>query len=229
MKKTWKIGNTEIQGQTVLAPLAGVGDAPFRVICREYGCSLIYTEFISAQGLLHKNRKTFKMIELDRREHPVGIQLFGSVPAHLAEASKFIEDAGADFVDLNCGCPERKIVSNGSGAALLKDPDLIARIVEAMVKAVSIPVTLKIRIGYKKGYPVYKEVGKLAQEAGAKAISINCCYYGVRPNEGFDWSVVSDLKEILDIPVIGNGGIKTGQDAKKVLEYGADAVMIGRA
>jgi tRNA-dihydrouridine synthase B len=173
MTETWRIGNVEVPGRSVLAPLAGVGDPPFRRICKRYGASLIYTEFVSAQGLLQKNRYTKAMLQLDQSEHPVGIQLFGHEPHHLAAGAKYVEDAGADFVDLNCGCPERKIVSTGAGAALLNDPDLIARIVEAMVKSVSIPVTVKIRLGVRKENNIGVKLAKMIEEAGAKAIAVN--------------------------------------------------------
>ncbi len=218
-----------IEGQTALAPLAGVGDRPFRSICKRFGAGLIYTEFISAQGLLHKNRATFDMLRLQDVEHPVGIQLFGSTSEVLAKVVKFVEDAGADFVDLNCGCPEPKVVRTGSGAALMSDPCKIAKIVEAMVLATKLPVTVKARIGVKKGERQGLEIARLAQEAGARAFAINCCYVSQGMAGPYDWDFIAELRRILYIPIVGNGGIRNGDDAKVVLGKGADAVMIGRA
>lgn len=229
MTKTWRIGNVEIAGRSVLAPLAGVGDPPFRKICKRYGASLIYTEFVSAQGLLQKNRYTKAMLELNDDEHPVGIQLFGHEPEHLAKASKFVQDAGADFVDLNCGCPERKIVSTGAGAALLSDPDLIARIVEAMVKSVSIPVTVKIRLGVKKGESIAVKLAKMVENAGVQALAVNACYVSQGLVGPYFWDDLGEIVQSVKIPVIGNGGVKNPQDAAKMMETGISAVMIGRS
>ena len=229
MTKTWRIGNIEIAGRSVLAPLAGVGDPPFRKICKKYGASLIYTEFVSAQGLLQKNRYTKAMLELNKDEHPVGIQLFGHEPQHLAKASKYVEKAGADFVDLNCGCPERKIVSTGAGAALLSDPDLIARIVEAMVKSVTIPVTVKIRLGVKKGESIAVKLAKMVENAGAQALAVNTCYVSQGLVGPYFWDDLNGIVQSVKIPVIGNGGIKVPQDAAKMMETGISAVMLGRS
>lgn len=229
MTKTWRIGNVEIAGRSVLAPLAGVGDPPFRKICKRYGASLIYTEFVSAQGLLQKNRYTKAMLELNDDEHPVGIQLFGHEPEHLAKASKFVQDSGADFVDLNCGCPERKIVSTGAGAALLSDPDLIARIVEAMAKSVTIPVTVKIRLGVRKGESIALRLAKMVENAGAQALAVNACYVSQGLVGPYFWDDLGEIVQSVKIPVIGNGGIKVPQDAAKMMETGISAVMLGRS
>jgi len=229
MTKTWKISDKQIEGRTVLAPLASVGDRVFRRLNRCFGAGLLFTEFISALGLLYGNKKTFRMIELVGDEHPVAIQLFGREPDHLAEASKFIEDTGADFVGLNCGCPERKIVSGGAGSALLAEPDRIARIVSAMVKAVSIPVTVKIRMGLTKDKPIYMKLAKMVESAGAKALTINCCYVSDGRKGPYDWSILPELVSQLEIPVIGNGGINTPDDVLEVMKTGVSAVMIGRA
>lgn len=229
MTETWRIGNVEIAGRSVLAPLAGVGDPPFRKICKRYGASLIYTEFVSAQGLLQKNRYTKAMLELNDDEHPVGVQLFGHEPEHLAKASKFVQDAGADFVDLNCGCPERKIVSTGAGAALLSDPDLIARIVEAMAKSVTIPVTVKIRLGVRKGESIAIKLTKMVENAGALALAVNTCYVSQGLVGPYFWEDLKEIVQSVKIPVIGNGGIKVSQDAAKMMETGISAVMLGRS
>lgn len=229
MTATWRIGSLEISGRSVLAPLAGVGDPPFRNICKRFGASLIYTEFVSAQGLLQKNKYTKAMLFLNDSEHPVGIQLFGHEPEHLARASKFVEEAGADFVDLNCGCPERKIVSTGAGAALLKDPDLIARIVEAMVKSVTIPVTVKIRLGVTKDNNIAVQLAKMVENAGAKALAVNTCFVSQGLVGPYLWDELSNIVAAVKIPVIGNGGIKTPDDAKKMMETGVSAVMLGRS
>ena len=229
MTKTWSIGNFKILGQTVLAPLAGIGDLPFRIICKKYGVNLIYTEFVAAQGLLHKNKETFKMLKINQEEHPIGIQLFGATSNVLEKAAQFVEEAGVDFVDLNCGCPEPKVVKTGSGAALLNDLDNIARIVEAMVRAVKIPVTVKTRIGIRKNEPLIFKLGKMVEDAGAAALAVNCCYVSQDFSGPYDWDVIGDLKRDLKIPIIGNGGIKNLDDAVVVLSKGASAVMIGRA
>ena len=228
MTETWRIGNVEMAGRSVLAPLAGVGDPPFRRICKRYGASLIYTEFVSAQGLLQKNRYTKAMLQLDHSEHPVGIQLFGHQPHHLAEGSKYVQDAGADFVDLNCGCPEKKIVSTGAGAALLKDPDLIAKIVEAMVKAVTIPVTVKIRLGVRKENNIGVQLAKMVEDAGAKAIAVNACFVSQGFVGPYAWDELEKIVHAVKIPVIGNGGLKHPEDALEMTKTGISAVMIGR-
>ena len=229
MTKTWSIGNKVIQGPLVLAPLAGIGDIPFRTLCKRYGVDLTYTEFVSAQGLLHKNKGSFKMLKVEDLEHPVTIQLFGSKPEHLAEAVRYVEQAGADFVDLNCGCPEPKVVKTGSGSALMGDPSLIARIVEAMVKSTSLPVTVKTRIGARRGFPVASEIARLCEMAGASAFALNCCYVSQGFVGPFDWEYIRTIKQTVKIPIMANGGIKNGRDALEVLDKGADAVMVGRA
>ncbi|MBP6927665.1 MAG: tRNA dihydrouridine synthase DusB [Caldisericales bacterium] len=228
MTKTWSIGNKVIQGPLVLAPLAGIGDIPFRILCKRYGADLVYTEFVSAQGLLHKNKVSFKMLKVEDLEHPVTIQLFGSRPEHLAEAVKYVEQAGADFVDLNCGCPEPKVVRTGSGSALMSDPNLIARIVEAMVKSTSLPVTVKTRIGTRRGFPIAAEIARLCEMAGASAFALNCCYVSQGFAGPFDWEYIRTIKQTVKIPIIANGGIKNGKDVLEVLDKGADAAMVGR-
>ncbi len=228
MTKTWSIGNKTIKGPLVLAPLAGIGDIPFRILCKRYGADLVYTEFVSAQGLLHKNRVSFEMLKIVEQEHPVTIQLFGSKPEHLAEAVKYVEQAGADFVDLNCGCPEPKVVRTGSGSALMGDPCLIARIVEAMVRSTSLPVTVKTRIGTRRGFPVASEIARLCEMAGASAFALNCCYVSQGFAGPFDWEHIRAIKQTVRMPVIANGGIKNGKDALDVFDAGADAAMIGR-
>jgi tRNA-dihydrouridine synthase B len=229
MTGTWRIGSVEVPGRSVLAPLAGIGDPPFRRICKRYGASLIYTEFVSAQGLLQKNKYTKAMLQLNDDEHPVGIQLFGHELQHLAKASKFVEDAGADFVDLNCGCPERKIVSTGAGAALLKEPDLIARIVEAMVRSVKIPVTAKIRLGVRKDLNIGVRLSKMIEDAGASAIAVNACFVSQGLVGPYYWDELEKIVQTVKIPVIGNGGVKTWEDAVSMTKTGISAVMLGRS
>jgi tRNA-dihydrouridine synthase B len=229
MTGTWRIGDLEITGRSVLAPLAGIGDPPFRRICKRYGASLVYTEFVSAQGLLQKNKYTKAMLALNDNEHPVGIQLFGHEPGHLAQASRFVQDAGADFVDLNCGCPERKIVSTGAGAALLKDPDLIARIVEAMARSVTIPVTVKIRLGVTRESNIAAKLARMVEDAGAKAIAVNACFVSQGLVGPYYWDELANIVQSVKIPVIGNGGVKVPEDARKMMETGISAVMLGRS
>ena len=224
------IGNVVLANPSVLAPMAGVTDLAFRLLAKEMGCGLVCSEMVSAKGLLHDNCRTKELLRIDPRERPTAIQLFGSVPAELAEAARRVEENGADIIDFNMGCPTPKIVKNGEGAALLRTPELAASILKAMVKAVQAPVTVKIRAGWDQGSINAPEFAKMAEQAGVKAIAVHG-----RTREQFysgraDWNVIQKVKAAVRIPVIGNGDVRVVQDAERMLqETGCDGVMVGRA
>jgi len=224
-----KIGNIEFDNNIFLAPMAGVTDLPFRLLCKEFGCGLVYSEMISAKGLHYNNKNTKQMLVIDSREKPIAFQLFGSDSDILADMAKTIEEY-ADIIDINMGCPAPKIVKNGEGSALMKEPKKIGRIVKAVSSAVTKPVTIKIRKGFDKNSLNALEVAKIAEQNGAAAIAVHGrtreqYYSGVA-----DWDIIKQIKENLKIPVIGNGDVTTPQKAKAIFEQtGCDAIMIGRA
>ncbi len=231
MKFTRQLGTVKTDNSIFLAPLAGFTDSAFRTIVREIGAGIVYTEMVSSMGLFYKDKKTEELLRYREIEHPVGAQIFGSDPDKLAYAAKIVEEKGFDLVDINMGCPTPKIVKSGSGAALLKNPVLIGRIVRAVRKAVQIPVTIKIRKGFYRRENVAKEVGKIAENEGVDAIAL----HGITAEEFFDrtkedWESIRELKESVEIPVIGNGGILSEEDANLMFEKtGTDYVMVGRA
>ena len=224
------IGKVRLDNPTVLAPMAGVTDLAFRLLAKEMGCGLVVSEMVSAKGLLYENCRTRDLMQIDPRERPTAIQLFGSVPAELAEAARRVAATGADIIDFNMGCPTPKIVKNGEGSALLRSPDKAVAILKAMVQAVDIPVTVKIRTGWDAGSINAVEVAKRLEQTGISAIAVHA-----RTREQFysgtaDWSLIRQVKQAVQIPVIGNGDVRTAEDAKRLLaETGCDAVMVGRA
>lgn len=226
----WKIGNVKIDNPFVLAPMAGVTDLPFRVLCKEQGAGLICMEMISAKAISFRNRNTYSLMEIHPSEHPVSMQLFGSDPELMAEVAKSIEDRPFDILDINMGCPVPKVVNNGEGSALLKDPDLLVRIVKSVSGAISKPLTVKVRIGFEN-YPVdIVEIAKRVEDAGAAAIAVHGRtreqYYSGKA----DWDAIRRVKEAVSIPVIGNGDVDSPQKAERMRkETGCDAVMVGRA
>lgn len=226
-----KIGNIETKNNVFLAPMAGVTDLVFRVICKEMDCGMVYSEMVSAKGVQHNNKNTKELLKVDERERPVAMQMFGSDPEIMAEmARKLNEYEDIDILDINMGCPAPKIVKNGEGSALTLNPKLVGKIISAVSKASEKPVTVKFRKGFDDQHLNALEIGKIAEESGAKAVTIHGRtreqYYAGKA----DWDIIKALKEeIKTIPVIGNGDIFTPEDAKKMLEYtGCDAVMIGR-
>ncbi|WP_419576501.1 tRNA dihydrouridine synthase DusB, partial [Phascolarctobacterium succinatutens] len=223
------IGNIELSAPLALAPMAGITDLPFRLICRRLGCGMTVSEMVSAKGLLYKNVKTTEMLRIDDGERPTAIQLFGSVPAELAEAARMVEASGADMIDFNMGCPVPKIVNNGEGSALMKNPQLAHDILAAMVKAVKIPVTVKFRAGWDDNNRNAVEIARAVEAAGVSAVAVHG-----RTRKQFyegkaDWSIIADVKQAVKVPVFGNGDIFTVADGLRMLEQtGCDGLMIGR-
>lgn len=226
-----KIGNVELDGRVFLAPMAGVTDMPYRILAREFGCSLLYSEMISDKGINYRNCHTMAMLKSDRREQPLSVQLFGAEPDSIARAAQFVESLGvADIIDINMGCPAPKVVKNFEGSALMRTPDKAFAIMQAVAKAVSVPVTVKMRKGWDDNSVNVVELAKMAEAAGMQAIAVHG-----RTREAFysgraDWDIIADVKQAVKIPVIGNGDIRTCQDLQRMFEQsGCDAVMIGRA
>ena len=224
-----KIGNIELDTPVALAPMAGISDLPYRVICREFGCGLTVSEMVSAKGLLYKNEKTFAMLQIDEAERPTAIQLFGSVPEELAEAAKIVEAQGADIIDFNMGCPVPKVVNNGEGSALMKVPELAGKILEAMVKAVRVPVTVKFRAGWDEEHRNAVEIAKIAEASGVAAVAV----HGRTRNQFYmgkaDWEIIRRVKEAVRIPVFGNGDVFTAGDGLRMFkETNCDGLMLAR-
>ena len=223
------IGNIELSAPLALAPMAGITDLPFRLICRRLGCGMTVSEMVSAKGLLYKNVKTTEMLRIDDGERPTAIQLFGSVPAELAEAARMVEASGADMIDFNMGCPVPKIVNNGEGSALMKNPQLAHDILAAMVKAVKIPVTVKFRAGWDDANRNAVEIARAVEAAGVSAVAVHGRTRQQFYEGNADWSIIADVKQAVKVPVFGNGDIFTVADGLRMLEQtGCDGLMIGR-
>lgn len=225
-----KIGSVEIKNPIALAPMAGVTDLPFRLLCKEMGCGLLYTEMISAKGLLYENEKTHFLLEIDPRERPIGVQLFGSDPNILAHMAQKVEEYPIDFIDLNMGCPAPKITKNKEGSALMLDPPLVEKIVSTITKQIRKPLTVKIRKGFDQEHINAVEIAKIVENSGASAITIHGRTRDQFYSGKADWDVIRQVKEAVSIPVIGNGDIQTPEDGEKMMEEtGCDGIMIGRA
>lgn len=225
-----KIGNTELPNQLILAPMAGVTDLPFRLLCREQGAGLTGMEMVSAKAISFHNKNTERLMEIAPGENPVSLQLFGSDPDIISEIAKQIEDRPFDILDINMGCPVPKIVGNGEGSALMKNPKLVEEIVTKTAKATKKPVTIKIRKGFDDTQINAVEIARIAESAGAAAVAVHG-----RTREQYysgcaDWDIIRQVKEAVSIPVIGNGDVDSPQKAKAMLEQtGCDGIMIGRA
>lgn len=227
----WKIGNVEIPNKVVVAPMAGISNSAFRVTVKEFGAGLVVCEMISDKGIQQRNKKTLDMLYIDETEHPLSLQIFGGNKDNLVEAAKFVEEhTTADIIDINMGCPVNKIIKAEAGARWLLDPDKVYEMVEAVSSAVSIPVTVKQRIGWDEEHVYAVENALAAQSAGAAAVAMHG-RTRVQMYEGkANWDVLRDVKKALTIPFMGNGDVRTPEDAKRMLDHvGCDGVMIGRA
>ena len=225
-----KIGNVTLENNLILAPMAGVTDLPFRLLCKEQGAGLICTEMISAKAIYFKNKNTETLMEIDERERPVSLQLFGSDPDLMAEIARQIEPRNFDILDINMGCPVPKVVNNGEGSALMKNPRLVHEIVSKVSNAIEKPLTIKIRKGFAEDCVNAVEIAKIAEDAGAAAVAVHG-----RTREQYyagnaDWDIIRKVKEAVSIPVIGNGDVDSPQKAEALVrETGCDGIMIGRA
>ncbi len=225
-----KIGNIELKNEYILAPMAGFTDLPFRLICSKMGAGMVCMEMISAMAITYKNVKTFEMLKIHPDETTVSLQLFGKDPHVLGEAAKMIDEYPFDILDVNMGCPVKKIVENGEGSALMKDPVLAGQIIEALVNATKKPVTVKIRAGFDENHINAVEMAHVAKESGASAIAV----HGRTRNQFYegkaDWEIIKKVKESVDIPVMGSGDVTDTDSAQSMKdETGADGIMIGRA
>ena len=229
MKKL-QIGNVVLDNNLILAPMAGVTDLPFRLLCREQGAGLVCMEMVSAKAIYFHNKNTEELMEIHPKERPVSLQLFGSDPDIISEMAKKIEERPFSILDINMGCPVPKVVNNGEGSALMKDPKLVEEIISKTVKAIHKPVTVKIRKGFNDNLINAVEIARIAEGCGAAAIAVHG-----RTREQYyagsaDWEIIARVKDAVSIPVIGNGDVKDGVSAKALLEQtGCDGVMIGRA
>ncbi len=224
-----KIGNVNLENEVFLSPMAGVTDLPFRTICKEKGCGMLYTEMINAKALCYDDENTKKMLKLEDDGHPVAVQIFGSDPEYMGKAAQIMNQYSNNILDINMGCPAPKVIKNGDGSALMRNPKLAAEVLTAVVKNSEKPVTLKIRKGWDDESVNALEIAKIAEECGISALAIHG-----RTREQFysgkaDWDIISEIKQELNIPVIGNGDVFEVEDAVNMLEKTkCDAIMIGR-
>lgn len=227
---TLRIGDIEIDPPVVLAPLAGITNYAFRRICREFGAGAVWTEMISSFGIFYKNGRTLAMFDWQDDERPTAVQLFGADPDAMAAAAEAVQKAGADMIDLNMGCPVPKVRKTGAGSALMDDLEVARKVISAVVNASSVPVTLKTRKGPHPHLTTAMDLARLAEDCGVSAISVHGRTAAQLYSGTADWEIIRDVKRSVGIPVIGNGDVKTPEDAKHMLEItGCDGVMIGRA
>lgn len=224
-----RIGNVTLDNNLILAPMAGVTDLPFRLLCKEQGAGLLCMEMVSAKAIYYNNKNTEALMEIDKRELPVSLQLFGSDPDIMSEMAKKIEEKPFAILDINMGCPVPKVAGNGEGSALMKDPKLVREIVSKVVRAIEKPVTVKIRKGFDEEHVNAVEIAKIIEDCGAAAVAVHGRtreqYYSGKA----DWDIIRQVKEAVSIPVIGNGDVTGPESAKKMLEEtGVDGIMIGR-
>lgn len=229
MRKTLKIGDVSLKNNLILAPMAGVTDLPFRLLCKEQGAGLLCMEMVSAKAIYFNNKNTEELLTIDDREPPVSLQLFGSDPDIISEMAKKIEDRPFSILDINMGCPVPKVAGNGEGSALMKNPKLVEEIVSKTAKAIKKPVTVKIRKGFDDAHVNAVEIARIAESAGAAAVAVHGRtreqYYSGKA----DWDIIRQVKEAVKIPVIGNGDVTSPESARQLLETtGCDGIMIGR-
>ncbi len=227
--KNLKIGNVELDNKIFLSPMAGVTDLPFRKICKKHGCGLLYTEMINAKALCYDDENTKKMLRIEEVEHPVNVQIFGSEPEYMGQATKIMNEYPNEILDINMGCPAPKVVKNGDGSALMRNPELAEKVIRAVVENSTKPVTLKIRKGWDDNSINAVEISKKKKKCGISALAIHGRtreqYYSGKA----DWDIIKQIKESINIPVIGNGDVFTVEDAINMFEYTkCDAIMIGR-
>jgi len=224
------IGDVTLNNNVLLAPMAGVSDLPFRLLCSRQGAAMVCSEMISAKAILYKNKNTEELLEIHPQEGPVSLQLFGSDPDIVSEMAKRIEERPFAVLDLNMGCPVPKVVNNGEGSALMKNPVLAGKIIEKTVRAIQKPVTVKIRKGFDEAHVNAVEIARIARESGAAAVAVHGRtreqYYSGKA----DWDIIAQVKQAVDIPVLGNGDVTDGESAKRMLQKtGCDGILIGRA
>ncbi|BCG46665.1 tRNA-dihydrouridine synthase DusB [Citrifermentans bremense] len=228
MQKTVALGPLVLKNQLFLAPMAGITNLPMRIISREGGASFAFTEMVSVNGLTREGRKSFDLLQSSAEDRPIGMQLFGDDPEMLAEAARLVEEYG-ELIDINMGCPVRKVVGTGAGSALMKDPLKVGRIVRSVRKATKLPLTIKIRTGWVCGDDTFMEVGRIAQEEGCDAVTLHPRSRAQMFEGKADWSRIGELKSALSIPVIGSGDLFSAADAVGMLtQTGCDAVMVAR-
>lgn len=224
-----KIGNVQLNNKVFLSPMAGVTDLPFRLICKEKGCGMLYTEMINAKALCYDDENTKNMLKIEYEEHPIAVQIFGSEPEFMGKAAAIMNEYPNEILDINMGCPAPKVIKNGDGSALMRNPKLAAEVLSSVVKNSKKPVTLKIRKGWDDDSVNAVEIAKIAEECGISALAIHG-----RTREQFysgkaDWDIIAQIKQTINIPVIGNGDVFDVEDAVNMLEKTkCDAIMIGR-
>jgi nifR3 family TIM-barrel protein len=226
-----KIGNLKLNGKTILAPLAGITNLPFRIMVKECGCALVCSEMVSAKGIVYNSEKTISLLDSKNEEKPLSIQIFGSCPESMGKAAAYIQDQGnADIIDINFGCSVKKVVKTGAGVALMRDFDTAENIISAVRHAIDLPLTIKIRAGWDSSGHQALKIAEIAQKQGVNAITLHPRTAGQGFKGKADWSLITRLKKEVSIPVIGNGDINNAEQGIAMLEQtGCDAIMIGRA